>query len=319
VRFEYRILFGFLFALLLGISILNFVAIRMHKAELLSILYRDVHLHLELSEKVKGYKLPDYIKTSNRPLKAKDLVFYRIIGDKFVFLDFSRLRERLRAFALNLFLWEIFLILLLSFLFYRLLWHHLQERERNREFLELMLLVLSHRFGNFLATQRVNLEILKEGMNPSALGRLQKAYNYIEEEFRRTLELIRRFPTKGEKGEVRLDSLIQRMLKSFGEELEGKEVKFDLKEVKVRIPGNDLEMVLQLFLENATRYSKNFVRISSRREGQRVILEVENDLAPDVPRGSGLGLELARRLAERMGAKVEVHEDQGRFRQVISF
>ena len=138
MRFEYRILFGFLFALLLGISILNFVAIRMHKAELLSILYRDVHLHLELSEKVKGYKLPDYIKTSNRPLKAKDLVFYRIIGDKFVFLDFSRLRERLRAFALNLFLWEIFLILLLSFLFYRLLWHHLQERERNREFLELM-------------------------------------------------------------------------------------------------------------------------------------------------------------------------------------
>jgi len=43
------------------------------------------------------------------------------------------------------------------------------------------------------------------------------------------------------------------------------------------------------------------------------------DTAPDAPRGSGLGLELARKPAERAGAEVEAFQEKGRFRQVVLF
>ncbi len=297
---------------------LNFVAVRFHKMELLDAFYRDAERHLALMRAKEDYCPPAYIKVSEVPLGGEDLVLFKpSFEGRLVFLDLSVVKRKLKNFVLSLFLWEAFLILSLSYLFYKLLWYHLRERERNREFLELMLLVLSHRLGNFLAAQRVNLEILKEGRSPAALERLERAHGYIEDQFRRTLELIRSFPTKGEREEVELSGLVQQVLGSFEGELEGKRVEVDLEEVRVRAPRSDLEMILHLLFENAARYSRSYVRTSFRREGQKVILEVENDIAPQAPRGSGLGLELARRLGERMGAEVEVFAEEGRFRQLV--
>ena len=297
---------------------LNFVAVRFHKMELLDAFYRDAERHLALMRAKEDYRPPPYIKVSEVPLGGEDLVLFKpSFEGRLVFLDLSVVKRKLKNFVLSLFLWEAFLILSLSYLFYKLLWYHLRERERNREFLELMLLVLSHRLGNFLAAQRVNLEILKEDRSPAALERLERAHGYIEDQFRRTLELIRSFPTKGEREEVELSGLVQQVLGSFEGELEGKRVEVDLEEVRVRAQRSDLEMILHLLFENAAKYSRGYVRTSFRREGQKVILEVENDIAPQAPRGSGLGLELARRLGERVGAEVEVFAEEGRFRQLV--
>lgn len=299
---------------------LNFVAVKFHKMELLDALYRDAERHLALMRAKDDYRLPAYIRVSEVPLAGKDLVLFKpSFEGRFVFLDLSVLKRKLRNFALSLLLWEAFLILSLSYLFYKLLWYHLRERERNREFLELMLLVLSHRLGNFLAAQRVNLEILKEDRSPTALGRLERALGYIEDQFRRSLQLIRSLPTRLEREEVELSELLQQVLKSFQGELEGKRVELDLEEVRVRGSRSDLEMMLHLFFENAAKYSRSYIRTSFREEGQEVVLEVENDIAPGVTPGSGLGLELARRLGERMGVKVGVCREGDRFFQRASF
>ncbi len=289
--------------------------------ELLDGLWRDAELQLKLLASKKDHQLPPYIRVSEVPLEGKDLaLFDPNFEGKFVFLDLSEAKRKLRNFALGLLLWEAFLVLSLSYLFYKLLWRYLREREQSRQFLELMLLVLSHRLGNFLATQRVNLEILREGMVPAALERLQQAYSYMEDQFRRTMELIRDFPKGAEKAErVDLKKLLQHTLEPFEEAFKDKRLELELEEIEVKVHRADLEMMLHLLVENTARYSRSYVRISLRKEEKGARLVLENDIASDAPRGSGLGIELARRLAERIGAEIEVSEGRGSFRQVVRF
>ncbi len=303
--------------LLVGVSALNFIAVRFYRAELLSNLRQDAELHLRSFE--RGHRLPSYIRISEIPLRGEDLVLFNpSYKGKFVFLDLSIAKRKLRNFALNLLLWESFLVLSLGYVFYKLLWRYVKEREQNRQFLELMLLILSHRIGNFLAAQRVNIEMLKEGAGSVVLERLEGATSYMEDQFRRTVELIRRFPKAGEGvEEVDLKELLQRVLVPFEGYFKDKRLQLELEDVKVKAPHTDLEMMVYLLVENSARYSRGYVRISLTKEGKGARIVLENDIAFDVPRGSGLGLELARRLAERIGARVEVSEGQGRFRQEL--
>jgi hypothetical protein len=84
-------------------------------------------------------------------------------------------------------------------------------------------------------------------------------------------------------------------------------------------------LLLQPLVENAVTHGVaqlldgGEVLLAARREGPRLLLEVENDCDPERPRraGTGLGLEnVRRRLEETWGrdARLEVREQEGRFR-----
>lgn len=315
LSFEYKFLGAFFFMLLVGISALNFVAVRLHKAELMEGLWEEVELHLALYAR-GGHRLPPYIIVSDLPVKGEDLVLYDpSFEGKFVFVDFGPVKARLRNFSLGLLLWEAFLVLSLSYLFYKVLWRFLKEREQNRRFLELVLLILSHRLGNFLATQRVNLEILREG-GPGALERLSETYDQMERQFRRTVDLIRSFPMgMQEKEEIDLKELIRESLKPFGPGLDGKRVNLHLEGITVRAPKAEVEMVFNLLLENAVRYSRSYVEVGLTKDERGVEIRIKNDILQGISGGSGIGLELARRLAKEIGAVLEVSEREGCFVQ----
>lgn len=319
LSFEHKILGAFFLTLLVGISALNVAAVALYKAELMDGLREQVRLHLALFETGEG-SLPPYIILSERPLQGEDLVLYDpSFRGKFVFLDLGPAKKRLWDFALGLFLWESVLVLGLSYVLYKLLGRYLRDRERTRETLELLLLALSHRLGNFLAAQRVNLEILRERPNPEVLDRLEKAYGYIEEHFRRTLELVRLLPKGEEEKEVDLGEVVRKVLRPFGESLKGKDLELELSPVRVRVPVAELELILQALIENAVKYSDRWIRIALDKAGKSTILTIENDLAPDRPPGSGLGLEVARRLAGKIGLIIETEEGADCYRQVVIF
>lgn len=120
----------------------------------------------------------------------------------------------------------------------------------------------------------------------------------------------------------------------------GVEMEFDLQPAAVH--GNALligELAANL-VDNASRYGARNVKVSTRREGDRAILEVEDD-GPGIPpeqrsriferfhrlgdlstEGSGLGLAIVAEIAQRYGATVEVTEARNNpsgLRVVVSF
>lgn len=319
LSFEYKILGAFFLTLLVGISALNVVAINSYKVELMKDLREEVELRLMLFREEK-VPLPPYLLLSDKPLAGNGWVLYSASYDgKFVLLDISPVRKKLKDFTFAVFLWEGALVLGLSYLLYRLLGRYLREKERTREFLELLLLALSHRLGNFLAAQRVNLEILKQRPSGDVIMRLEEAYNHIEDQFRRTMELVRLLPEGEEETEVDLKEVVEKTLEPFKGALKGKDLKLELFPLRIAFPPTVLEMAIQPLIENAAKYSNRWVRITLKKDEGIPMLVIENDIGDAEVTGSGLGLELARKIGRGLGIVIETKGRGGIYQQVVKF
>jgi len=267
----------------------------------------------------KNYNLPSYIKVSKKPLLDKNLeLLPQTLNGKFVYLDWGPGYKEVKDLATNLFLWETALVLSLTFLFYKILWIHLKEREENRVFLEMILLTLSHKLGNFLATQRLNIEILKETPSPAALDRLERGYMFIEKEFNHTLNIIKNFKAGSkEKEKINLKSVIESTLAGFKDVVKDKELKLDLAEVIIRGCKTDIEMIFYLVIENAVKYAKKQIFIELKKENKFVSLLIKNDIDPLIPKGSGIGLALVRQLTQKHKIGFNHREENGYF--IVNF
>jgi signal transduction histidine kinase len=284
-----------------GTSILNITAISLYRFSLKENFYRSAEMELKMARYQKSYSLPPYIKISKKPLLDKNLeLLPQTLNGKFVYLDWSLGYKKIKDLAINLFLWETALVLSLTFLFYKILWVHLKEREENRIFLEMILLTLSHKLGNFLATQRLNIEILKETTSPAALNRLEKSYMFIEKEFKHTLNIIKNFKAGSrEREKINLKSLVESTLVEFEDVLKDKELKSDLADVIITGCKTDIEMIFYLVIENAVKYAKRQIFIQLKKGDNFVSYLIKNDIDPQIPKGSGIGLALVRQLTQK--------------------
>lgn len=109
----------------------------------------------------------------------------------------------------------------------------------------------------------------------------------------------------------------------------GVELEFDVQPARVSGVPLLLGELSENLVDNATRYGAKTVRIGTRREDERAVLEVTDDgpgvapadrsriferfqrLASQSPDGSGLGLAIVREIAQRHDAAIEVHDVPG--------
>ena len=303
----------------MGISILNVIAISFYKFSLKENYYQRVEMELKMARYQKNYNLPSYIKVSKKPLLNKNLeLLPQTLNGKFVYLDCTRGYKEVKELATNLFLWEIALVLSLTFLFYKILWVHLKEREENRFFLEMILLTLSHKLGNFLATQRLNIEILKETSSPAALNRLERGYMFIEKEFKHTLNIIKNFKAcSREREKINLKFVIESILSEFKDVLKDKKLTLDLTEMIITGCKSDIEMIFYLVIENAVKYAKKHIFMQLKKENKFVSFFIKNDINPLIPKGSGIGISLVGQLTQKHKIRFNHREENGYF--IVNF
>ncbi len=226
-------------------------------------------------------------------------------------------RPSLKSWMLYLFLWEGMLAVSVSYVFYRLFISYERCRLEQEEFLRLLLAALSHRFGNFLSAQKVNLEILSESPSPEAASRLKEACRAMERDLETLLRFLRGsleepFTPAGDFTD-HLRDLLHRL-----------ELQFGPRKVHLSFRGSspplspELELLLFLLLENAFRHSCKDIWIRTGRRQGRPYLLIMNDLSPHPVKGAGLGLYLARRLAERQGIELIIFQKSSRFGILLS-
>ena len=229
-------------------------------------------------------------------------------------MNITPVYRKVKDLAICLFLWEAALVLSLSLIFYKLLWLHLKEREENRQFLEMLLLTLSHKLGNFLAAQRVNIEILKQTQNLKAVQRLEKGYEFMEKEAKHTLQIIKNF--KGhlrQRQKIDLTALIREIVSGFKEELEGKFLDISLSPVQIYGVKTEIEMIFYILIENAVKYADKEIFMHLIFKDNKPLFIIKNDINPYISKGSGIGLKLAERLAKANKIKLTFKKENGYF------
>ena len=282
---------------------------------MLDAFYLHIKSELLLKQSYHRYALPEYVKISPQAISSPQWhLFPEKLNGKFVYVNTTPVYRKVKELAICLFLWETALVLSLSFIFYKLLWVHLKEREENRQFLEMLLLAISHKLGNFLAAQRVNIEILKETQSTKAVERLERGYNLMEKEFKHILQMIKNFKGQLRQSQkINLTALISEIISEFKEELEGKSLKISLTPAQIYGVKAEIETIFYSLIENAVKYADKKISVHLTAKENKVLFVIKNDINPQVGKGSGVGLKLAQKLSQANKIRLAFREENGYF------
>lgn len=188
ISFEKKILIIFSIVLTIGFSVINGISIIFFKKNLEYQLYKEAHLYKAILTEKPFLKLPRYftIDSSFDPERYEIVTF---LGGNYILLDKNYKIEKIKTFGLNLLVWEAVLTVTLLFVMYITIIRHIQEKEENRKLLEIFLLTITHKLGNFLSSQKLNIELIKSKCNIKPVERLEKLTSLL----RQTLKAVFRY------------------------------------------------------------------------------------------------------------------------------
>jgi signal transduction histidine kinase len=196
-------------------------------------------------------------------------------------------------------LWETFLVFGSIISIYYLTSIYLKKEERYKQFLQLMILSISHKLGNKISSLNINLELIKPSCNNQAVNRLEKSLISLNEDLKTLLSTFKKLQfERKEEEKFRVDELVLNFLEEF-KPFE-KKVFLRLKPLKSFKNKSDIEAIIQIILENAFKYSENKVYIKIYKTN----LIVKNDIKNEIESGSGLGLLIVEGLSKLNNLKV---------------
>ncbi len=277
--------------LITGFSILNIFVILSYKLSLDYQIKKEAILLKKLYIFSENVPLPSYVYIGSNPPEGFTPV--EKIDNKVIAFDLKGVNRKLKNFALTLFIWEGAIILALFLIFYKTVIKYIKKEEEIKKFLELMLLTITHKLGNFLSIYRVNIEILNEKCESKALKRLENAYAIMEKDFSFVTRSLKKlsFHQKEEK-KINLKNKILEVLSFFGQSIKDKKVIISLSDVYVKMDEQELENILFSVFENIAKYSYKNIHIKMCKNKKYVYIFIKNDFK-SVSKGSGIGLKLA--------------------------
>ncbi len=273
---------------------------------------REIEAYIKLYKSEGDKHLPSYIKIVETQQKPEGYVLYRLEGSKYVFVNIDRIKNKLLKFLYTLLLWEFALSLTVILIVHFLLKKMLKYKHESEEFLRFVVLSLSHKLGNFIAAQKVNIEMI--GSDVDAIERLKA----VVDEFECDLNLLKSV-IKFEENLKPEETNICKELEELKNVYEDKSVAIlvECDNIRVKLNSADFKIVVDELFRNAYKYSMNFVKVKVWVD-KKVVMSIENDIK-DISTGSGLGLKIVEYVAKRNRWFVDYKVEGNIFKVVVIF
>ncbi|WP_457621477.1 hypothetical protein [Persephonella sp.] len=303
ISFEKKILIIFSIILSIGFSVINGISIMFFKNNLEYQLYKEAHLYKTILSEIPNIKLPKYFTLSDS-IDTEKYEILTFFGGNYILLDKRYKLEKIKTFGINLLIWEAVLTITLLFTMYITIIRHIHEREENRKLLEIFLLTITHKLGNFLSSQRLNIELIKSKCNIKAVERLEKAYQFIETDFRSSLQILKKISERKKNLKIiNVKDIILSTLDLFSDHIADKKVILDLKDFYMKIDPIDAENIFHTIIENSIKYSNKKIHIKMCGDRKECYLFIRNDIL-GMQKGSGIGLKISEFLLSRYGGNI---------------
>ncbi|MDQ7038254.1 MAG: hypothetical protein Q9N26_03520 [Aquificota bacterium] len=315
MRFETRAFTVLVITLVIGLSMINFLSVLYLRLVLEESLEGEIDRVYRLYTLGSGVHVPDHLRISTNPVPPEGFRVVRYTGKHFIFLREGYLRDKLRNFSVFILMWEALLVMVLIVIFQRVVVRYVRREGEVKDITGILLLALTHRIGNFLSVQKVNLELL--GGSP-ALERLKESVRRLERDYRKTLDFLEDLKEGHglEPERIDLKEAVEKIVSSMPVR-EGVRVKLRLSRVYIYANPVYTDILLTSLIENALRYARTKVYIKVCGGTNRPVLVIRNDVRSHTG-GSGMGLQIVRFITRRMGAQVR-YRIKDHFTAVVRF
>jgi len=285
-----------------GFSALNLLNIQYYKKTMLRQSLSQAEKIVKLKINYKFIDLPDDIIMSNTVINQENLILIDRVENCYYYFNYSSIMEDIHNLSIILFGIESILFICLILLNFQFTNKFISEIEASERFLNLLMLSFNHKICNFLTSQRINIDIVKQNGSPKAIERLETAYSKIDQEMKRTLQLVKTHPIKIQE-EISLEDIINQTLVYFENDFEGRRVFYSKtnldKDKPVLADENDIRDIVFNLMDNAVKYSINYINIRLSFEPKGVFIYIANDIVVESHCGTGLGLEIVDTILKR--------------------
>ncbi len=305
MKFESKALITFTTTLIIGFSIINFLGITYLRFILEERIEKEVDCISKFYTIYPNFPLPKYLFISKDPIPPYNYEVVRYTGKYFVFVRKNYLQDKLRKFAFSLFIWEGAFIVALTFIFYRVIIKYLKKEEVIKNTLNILLLTLTHRIGNFLAVQKVNIELIDKS---KPAKRLKENLDRLKREYEKTLKILEDIQKRYEIEEnyVNLKEVALRALKSIRIRNDIN-IKLNLKDTKIKTNPVYIDVLITSLIENAIKYAETTIHVKiCNRIHKKPLLIIRNDINNQAyGGGTGIGLQIVKFVSEKLGVTVK--------------
>ncbi len=319
MRFEHKILLSFAVLTFIELSTINIYTISLLKKEVEYNLFKEIETSILLKE--NGFSTPDHIIVSSEPINNPNYIFKAYLDDNFIYVKKGYLWDKLKKIILSLLAWEFITVTSILLLAYVVVKRFYLREKSREEFLNLLLLSITHKLGNFLAVQQINLEILKDCENKRAVERLTAQTNRMKKDFERIMFFMERIK-KGEdskKSKVNVKPVILENVKEWVE-VYGKPDRLILsvKDTYINVNPDYFENIVSIVVENAIKYARGLVHVKSFTRRRMICIIVRNDIG-EVSEGRGVGTQIAKYMVERMKGVMRIRIRRDTYTTILQF
>jgi len=270
----------------------------------------QINLYVEIEKYAPSYILPKYIKVYDFRRHIKGYRLFKIYKGKYIYVNVSYIEEGFKKFVFTLFLWEISLSFVLILMVYYILKRFLKKEQEHKRLLEFILGMISHKFGNFLSVQRVNLELI-DAQNKKAFERIKEAYDFMEKDFQDILKIMRNTEQESV-AKDNVEYVVERCIDAFQDRLNDKKIHLSLTDASVASKNDDFYNAIYELIDNASKYSKTYIRIKAIKKRKKLYIIVSNDINSKKS-GSGFGLKLVEYLSAKNGWQFDIKAKNNTF------
>ncbi|WP_457638808.1 hypothetical protein, partial [Persephonella sp.] len=305
LTFENKVFIIFTLILAVGLSAINLVSVLFFRYNIENQIYKEANLYKEVYKYNPSVHFPVYLKKFDKLPPVKKYEIIGIVNGQYIAIDREYKTHKIKEFALTLLLWDAVLILSAMLFLYFTIIKYLKKEEYLKKYLEILILTITHKLGNFLSVQRINIDLIKSKCKIKAVNRLESAYSLIEKDFKFTIKTLKTLENP-EKNitTVNLKDLIEDVVYHFTDTLKEKKLTLRLKDIYIKADPNDIENILFAVIENAVKFSQEKVFIKMCKKDDAVYLFIKNDVGEAV-KGAGVGLEIAQFLLSQYGGEVK--------------
>jgi hypothetical protein len=287
------------FTIILSLSIINIISIYNIKEHYTESLLHDVENYTLLKDNNIKFDLPDYMKILKRFYEMDEYSLF-FMNDKYYFyLKKDYFRNKINNYLKLLLMWDCIIIIVILSLYYLAIRKILLKEHQLDKTNEITLFTLKHKLNNYLAGQRLNIEILQDSLSnrPKSLERMMESNKKLLRDLENTFDFITEFKKNNNKFvTIDLEKIISKSIDDFLFQYK-RELKVSLQPFKKTAYKNDVEFLIYLILDNVFKYSEKFIQIKGIKRKFGYILIIRNDIKESVNEGLGVGLQICEYLA----------------------